>query len=77
MAEVEKILEKDVSRRSFLKTTGIGLGVAAGALVFGTGIVGAQTQTGTVAEAPLPYVELDPEEARLRGHAGYYMAGCM
>ncbi|MCX7775905.1 MAG: C-GCAxxG-C-C family protein [Rectinemataceae bacterium] len=76
MADLEKALEKEVSRRSFLKTTGIGLGVAAGALVFGTGMVGAQAQTGTVAEAPLPYVELDPEEARLRGHAGYYQAGC-
>lgn len=76
MAEVEKILEKDVSRRSFLKATGIGLGIAAGALVFGTGIAGAQAQPGAVAEAPLPYVELDPEEARLRAHAAYYRAGC-
>jgi len=78
MSELEKTLDKEVSRRSFLKTTGAGLGLAAGALVFGTGIVGAQTPApaGAVAEAPFPYVELDPEEARLRGHAGYYKAGC-
>jgi hypothetical protein len=76
MAEVEEVLKKDVSRRSFLKTTGIGLGVAAGALMFGTGVAGAQTQGGIVAEAPLPYVDLDPEEARLRAHAAYFRSGC-
>ncbi len=78
MADLEKALEKQVSRRSFLKTTGIGLGVAAGALVLGTGVVGAQTTQapGTVPEAALPYVELDPEDARLRGHAAYWKAGC-
>ena len=78
MSELEKTLGKEVSRKSFLKTTGAGLGLAAGALVFGTGIVGAQTPApaGAVAEAALPYVELDPEEARLRGHAGYFKSGC-
>lgn len=68
MSDLEKTLGKEVSRRSFLKTTGAGLGLAAGALVFGTGIVGAQTQApaGSVAEQPFPYVELDPEDARDR-----------
>lgn len=76
MEDLEKTLEKQVSRRSFLKTTGIGLGVAAGALVFGTGVVGAQTNGAKPVEIPLPYVELDPEEARLRAHAGFYLYGC-
>ena len=76
MEEVEKMLNKGVSRRSFLKKTGVGIGVAAGALMFGTGIAGAQTQGGVVPESPLPYVELDPEEARLRAHAAYFRAGC-
>ncbi len=76
MEEAQKMLEKDVSRRSFLKTTGMGLGVTAGALLFGTGIAGAQTQDGVVTESPLPYAELDPEEARLRAHAAYFRAGC-
>jgi hypothetical protein len=78
MSDLEKTLGKEVSRRSFLKTTGAGLGLAAGALVLGTGIVGAQTPApaGAVAETPFPYETLDPEEARLRGHAGYYKAGC-
>jgi len=76
MAEVDKMLEKDISRRSFLKATGIGLGVATSALLFGTGVAGAQTQGGVVTESPLPYAELDPEEARLRAHAAYFRAGC-
>jgi hypothetical protein len=76
MSEVKKMLEKDVSRRSFLKATGIGLGVATSALLFGTGVAGAQTQGGVVTESPLPYAELDPEEARLRAHAAYFRAGC-
>jgi hypothetical protein len=79
MANLEKIMEKEVSRRSFLRTTGIGLGVAAGALVFGTGLAGADTPAapaGAVSDAPFPYVALDPEEARLRAHAAYYKAGC-
>lgn len=78
MSKLEESLQKDVSRRGFIKSAGIGVGLAAGALVFGTGIVGAQTPApaGAIAESPLPYVELDPEEARLRGHAGYYKAGC-
>ncbi len=78
MSEMEKATGKGISRRSFLKTTGVGLGVAAGALVFGTGIVGAQTPApaGSVAETAFPYVELDPADGRLRGHAGYYKAGC-
>jgi len=78
MSELEKKFDKEVSRKSFLKTTSLGLGLAAGALVLGTGVVGAQTAApaGSVAETPFPYVELDPEEARLRGHAGYYKAGC-
>ena len=78
MSDLEKALDKGVSRKSFLKTTATGFGLAAGALVFGTGIVGAQTPApaGAVAESPFPYAELDPEEGRLRGHAGYYKAGC-
>ncbi len=78
MSEIEKNLNKEVSRLGFLKKTGVGLGLAAGALVLGTGVVGAQTAApaGSIAETPFPYVELDPEEARLRGHAGYYKAGC-
>lgn len=76
MAEINKMLEKDISRRSFLKATGIGLGVATSALLFGTGVAGAQTQGGVVTESPLPYAELDPEEARLRAHAAYFRAGC-
>ncbi len=76
MEEVETMLHKGISRRNFLKKTGVGLGVAAGALMFGTGIAGAQAQGGVVAESPLPYVELDPEEARLRAHAAYFRAGC-
>lgn len=78
MADLEKKLDKEMSRRSFLKTTGAGFGLAAGALVFGAGVVGAQTPApaGAVAEAPFPYVELDPEEAYHRGHAGYYAGGC-
>ncbi|MDP2790788.1 MAG: C-GCAxxG-C-C family protein [Rectinemataceae bacterium] len=79
MADFEKALGKEVSRRGFMKATGVGIGLAAGALVFGTSIVGAQTQSapsGTIPEAPMPFVPLDPAEARLRGHAGYYKAGC-
>jgi len=76
MNDVEKMLNKDVSRRSFLKKSSVGIGVAAGALMFGTGVAGAQAQGGVVAETPLPYVELDPEEARLRAHAAYFRAGC-
>ena len=78
MSDSEKTLDKEVSRRSFLKTVGSGIGLAAGALVLGTGKLGAQTPApaGAVAESPFPYAELDPEEAFLRGHAGYYKAGC-
>jgi hypothetical protein len=78
MSNQESVVNKEMSRRSFLKTTGAGLGLAAGVLVLGTGIVGAQTPpaAGVVAETPFSYVELDPEEARLRGHSGYYKAGC-
>jgi len=78
MSDLEKTLDKGVSRKSFLKTAGAGLGLAAGALVFGTGIAGAQTAApaGAVAESPFPLVTLDGDEARLRGHAGYYKAGC-
>ncbi len=76
MTEEKNILQKSVSRRTFLKTTGIGLGIAAGTLMLGTGIAGAQSQSGTVTESPLPYVELDPNEARLLAHAGYYKSGC-
>jgi hypothetical protein len=78
MSNNEKTVDQELSRRNFLKFTGAGLGLAAGALVLGTGIAGAQTAApaGAVAESAFPYVELDPEEARLRGHAGYYKAGC-
>lgn len=78
MSDLQTTLGKTVSRKSFLKTTGAGIGLAAGALVLGTGIAGAQTPApaGAVAESPFPYAELDVEEAYLRGHGGYYKAGC-
>jgi hypothetical protein len=77
MADLEQKLGAEVSRKSFLKTTGIGVGIAAGALVIGTGTVGAQAApAAAVAESPFPYAELDPNEALLRGHAGYYKGGC-
>ncbi|HWR12724.1 MAG TPA: C-GCAxxG-C-C family (seleno)protein [Rectinemataceae bacterium] len=78
MSDSEKTTRNDVSRRSFLKTCGTGLGLAAGALVLGTGTLGAQTNapSGVVQETPFPYAELNPDEAFLRGHEGYYKAGC-
>jgi len=76
MVEKNSILEKGISRKNFLKTTGLGLGIAAGGLMFGTGIAGAQSQAGVVSESPFPYAELDPREAMLQAHAAYFRAGC-
>ncbi|OHD21895.1 MAG: hypothetical protein A2Y38_05410 [Spirochaetes bacterium GWB1_59_5] len=69
---------KEVSRRGFLKTTGLGLGVAVGALVLGTGVASA-ADTGSaapVAEGPFPYSPLDAKESMLRGHDAYWKSGC-
>lgn len=70
--------QKDLSRKEFLKKAGIGLGFAAGALALGSTPLFAEDKKADsiVAEEPFPLVELDPEEARLRGHAGYYAGGC-
>ncbi len=70
--------EQGVSRRGFLKTTGLGLGVAVGALVLGPSAVSAAESGAStpVAEGPFPYKDLDPREGMLRGHAGYWKSGC-
>jgi len=69
--------QNGLSRREFLKKAGIGVGVAAGALALSsTPLFAEASAAGTVAEDAFPLAILDPEEARLRGHAGYYMGGC-
>ncbi|MFH2114917.1 MAG: C-GCAxxG-C-C family protein [Spirochaetota bacterium] len=67
-----------VSRRGFLKKSGLGLGVAVGALVLGPGVASAadSSSTATVAEGPFPYSTLDAKEGMIRGHAGYWKSGC-
>ena len=75
MGETDK---KGMTRRGFLKTTGVGLGVAVGALVLGPGTVSAaeSASASPVAEGPFPYKDLDSREGMLRGHAGYWKSGC-
>lgn len=74
---MSKLDLEGVDRRGFLKTTGLGLGVAVGTLVFGPGIASAaEGSAAPVAEGAFPYVNLDPREGMLRGHAGYWKSGC-
>ncbi len=74
---MEQKEQNGLSRRDFLKKAGIGVGVAAGALALSSTPLFAETAaSGTVAEEAFPLAILDPEEARRRGHAGYYMGGC-
>lgn len=73
--------ERDYSRRKFLKS-GI---LAAGALALGTSVF--HTQTAEAAQLPggehcappsfpYPYVQLDPEKAKVDGYGGYGGARC-
>ncbi len=73
-----KQADKEVSRRGFLKKTGLGLGVAVGALVLGPEFVSAAESSPTtpVAEGAFPYSKLDVTEGMIRGHAGYWKSGC-
>lgn len=79
--------ERDISRRKFLKS-GI---LAAGALAVGTSIFHTQVaEAAQVTEPaqspseehcappsfPFPYVQLDPEKAKLAGYAGYGKSKC-
>jgi hypothetical protein len=64
------ILETPISRRTFIKGAGIGLGAVAGAMV----LTGASDSV--ITDDPLPYKQLDPEEAFKRGHEGYHLGGC-
>lgn len=67
-----------LGRREFLTKAGMGAGLAAGALLLGkTPLFAAEaTPASVIAEEAFPLVEIDPDEARLRGHAAYYMGGC-
>jgi len=67
---------QNLSRRDFLRKAGMGTGLAAGALLLGTSPLFAAESTSVVAEEAFPLAEIDPDEARLRGHAGYYVGGC-
>lgn len=66
----------DESRRNFLK----GLALAAVGSMFipgvSPGIRLAEAAEKEVPPLPWPYVELDPEETRRRGHLGYYSLDC-
>ncbi|HHY26519.1 MAG TPA: C_GCAxxG_C_C family protein [Desulfitobacterium dehalogenans] len=73
--------ERDMSRRKFLKS-GI---LAAGALAVGTSVFhtqaaeAAQLPSGEHCEPPsfpYPYVQLDPEKAKLDGYGGYGKSKC-
>ena len=66
-----------LTRRDFLRKAGLGAGLATGALLLAnTPLFAAGAASPVIAEEPFPLAEIDPEEARLRGHAGYYMGGC-
>jgi hypothetical protein len=64
-----------LSRKEFLRTTAkmaVGLTAGIGAMtLFPKRAAGA---LGTIPDLPWPYVELDVEEARRRGHQGFYDA---
>lgn len=67
-----------VSRRKFLATAGL---FAAGAATATTGIglvtpAFSSPTTGPATQWPLPYVALDPEIVRKKGHLGYYQGKC-
>jgi len=70
--------DKKVSRRAFLTKTGIGLGIAAGALSLGGGkLFAAQGRSsGTADKLPWGYAPLDPERVRKLGHQNYYEGAC-
>lgn len=65
--------QEGLTRRGFL--TGVG-GFAAGFAVGGLGVSSALANPAPAAGWPFPYVKLDPEDVRKRGHKGYYEAEC-
>ncbi|OJF76756.1 MAG: hypothetical protein BKP49_05380 [Treponema sp. CETP13] len=64
------LLEKSISRRTFIK----GAGIATGAVVGGIALTSAAEPV--VTEDPLPYKTLDTKDVLIRGHEGYYVGGC-
>lgn len=76
-------MNRNITRKEFLtRSSKTALAVSAGAL--GANVLSAsgeqRGQAGSVDRAsalwPLPYRPLDPEDARRRGHKGYYDGGC-
>lgn len=73
-------LPENLSRRAFL--TGTGAVLVGGALLAGrtatadTGTNKTEAEAPAVPEWPWPYVELDPEVVRKKGHLGYYNNAC-
>lgn len=76
-------MNRSITRKEFLsRSSKTVLAVSAGAL--GTNVLSAtgeqRGQAGAIDVArtpwPLPYQPLNPEDARVRGHKGYYDGGC-
>lgn len=66
--------KSEVSRRSFLK--GSGTVIAASSIGLGLGLGLNAGKANAAVQWPLPYVPLDPEVVRLRGHRAYYEGEC-
>lgn len=71
--------EKDLSRRKFLKSGILAAGaLAVGSSIFHTQVAEAAPEGGHCepAKFPYPYVQLDPEKAKVDGYAGYGKLRC-
>ena len=74
--EIEKMLDKEFSRRGLLKGAGMAAGIAA-ATAGGLSLVAkAEAKNGATEKWPWPYVKLDPEKTAELAYNEWYRVFC-